>query len=87
MSRYFIGIGLPKKEEGLILFVKRQFAETKGKTAPPHITLTEPFDYEDEIKLVDDLKNWAEKQKSVTINIKEVGIITIKEKQENIIKE
>lgn len=71
-NKYFIGIGLPEKEEKLILFVKQQFVETKGKTTPVHITLTEPFYIDNEKILLDDLENWAKKQFIFNVNIEGV---------------
>ena len=72
MAKYFIGIGLPEKEEKLIGFTKQQFPEGRVTTTPPHITLIEPFYIKEENKLINDLENWAKNQKTFIINIKEV---------------
>jgi 2'-5' RNA ligase len=73
MHKYFIGIGLLEKEERLILLTKQQFPEARVTTTPPHITLVEPFYYENENKLIGDLENWAKKQSGFEIKIEKVG--------------
>jgi 2'-5' RNA ligase len=72
-AQYFIGIGLPKKEDKLFSFLKEQFHPKNNLSSPAHITLIPPFFYENESGLVLELESWAKKQTKFESNFEKIG--------------
>jgi 2'-5' RNA ligase len=50
---YFVGIGLPAKEEELFSFLKQEFDPKNHLTSPVHITLIPPFRFRDDKELAE----------------------------------
>lgn len=71
-AQYFIGIGLPKKEDKLFLFLKKQFQPKNNLSSPAHITLIPPFFYESESDLILELESWVKKQMPFESNFEKV---------------
>lgn len=71
--QYFIGIGLPKKEDEFFNFLKQQFHANGNVSSPAHITIIPPFFYENEEYLIQRLSDWAKTQSQFTVVFKEVG--------------
>lgn len=61
MGQYFVGIGLPEKEEKIVARLKEEFGSRRGRTTPAHLTLIPPFFDQDETRLVKKLEQWAKK--------------------------
>jgi len=59
MSIYFVGVGLPEKEESVFNNVKMNFHPNKRISSPAHITLVPPFYWTNKEILVGMLRQFA----------------------------
>ncbi|HEX8923761.1 MAG TPA: 2'-5' RNA ligase family protein [Patescibacteria group bacterium] len=71
-QQYYVGIGLPDKEEKLFSFVKQQFNPDGNLSSPAHITLIPPFFTDKEKDLAEKLNNWSANQTVFEIEFKKV---------------
>jgi 2'-5' RNA ligase len=71
--QYFIGIGLPPKEDKFFGFLKQQFHPKGNLSSPAHITIIPPFYYENESWLVQKLESWAKSQKPFKTEFEQVA--------------
>jgi len=72
--QYFIGIGLPAKENKFFLALKTRFHPKHKLTSPPHITLKPPFLFPNQPLLLSKLASWAKDQAPFTATFKKVGL-------------
>ncbi len=73
MGHYFIGIGLPTKENKYMSYVKKLFHPKSKLTSPPHITLIPPFYYQNDKELKEKLIAWGKSQEEIRVTFKWVG--------------
>lgn len=71
--QYFIGIPLPKEEDKFLNFLKQQFNPKNRLSSPAHITLIPPFEYTNEISLINNLKDFCKKQKTFFVSFKKIN--------------
>lgn len=71
--QYFIGVGLPKKEDDFFIYLKKQFQkEGNNFSSPAHVTIVPPFFYKNELYLLENLKKIETEQKCFKIIFEEV---------------
>ncbi len=71
--QYFIGVGLPSKEDEFFSILKKQFHANGNLESPAHVTIIPPFFYENEMSLLNKLRDWGKDQTSFEVEFKEVG--------------
>lgn len=72
-SQYFIGIGLPKKENAFFSQLKLEFSGVEQLSSPPHITLKPPFFHQNENYLIEKLTAFAKTQDLFEVKLTKVG--------------
>ncbi len=72
---YFIGLGLPPKDQAFFNRLKRdnQF-NNRPLSSPAHITLLPPFEERNEALLIASLDKWAADQTSFSLEFKKIAV-------------
>lgn len=70
---YFIGIGLPSKEDRLFSALKASYSRVETLSSPPHITLKPPFFHRNESYIIEKLTSCCAQVEEFEINVSLVG--------------
>ncbi len=72
--QYFLGIGLPSKENRFFSTLKKHFHPQHHLSSPPHITIKPPFLYPNETVLISKLTKWAKLQTPFQVAFQKIGV-------------
>ena len=72
--QYFLGIGLPHKDDRFFSALKQYFHPRHHLSSPPHITIKPPFLYPNEPVLISKLTAWAKLQTPFQVTFQKIGV-------------